>query len=32
MARLIVGSEGTFLTVVEAKVRLVKKPPPPRST
>src|SRR5712664_2297491 len=26
MARLIVGSEGTFLTVVEAKVRLVKKP------
>src|SRR5713226_5738859 len=27
MARLIVGSEGTFLTVVEAKMRLVKKPP-----
>jgi len=27
MARLIVGSEGTFLTVVEAKVRLVRKPP-----
>ncbi len=26
MARLIVGSEGTFLTVVEAKVRLVDKP------
>ena len=26
MARLIVGSEGTFLTVVEAKMRLVKKP------
>jgi len=26
MARLIVGSEGTFLTVVEAKVRLVRKP------
>jgi FAD/FMN-containing dehydrogenase/Fe-S oxidoreductase len=26
MARLIVGSEGTFLTVVEAKVRLVEKP------
>src|SRR5262249_6677239 len=27
MARLIVGSEGTFLTVVEAKVRLVRRPP-----
>src|SRR5713101_6872732 len=27
MARLIVGSEGTFLTVVAAKMRLVKKPP-----
>ncbi len=26
MARLIVGSEGTFLTVVEAKVRLVRRP------
>jgi Fe-S oxidoreductase/FAD/FMN-containing dehydrogenase len=26
MARLIVGSEGTFLTVVEAKVRLVPRP------
>ena len=26
MARLIVGSEGTFLTVVEAKVRLVDRP------
>src|SRR5215468_10276106 len=26
MARLIVGSEGTFLTVVEAKMRLVRKP------
>ena len=27
MARLIVGSEGTFLAVVEAKVRLVRRPP-----
>jgi FAD/FMN-containing dehydrogenase/Fe-S oxidoreductase len=27
MARLIVGSEGTFLTVIEAKVRLVRRPP-----
>jgi FAD/FMN-containing dehydrogenase/Fe-S oxidoreductase len=27
MARLIVGSEGTFLTVVEARVRLVRRPP-----
>jgi FAD/FMN-containing dehydrogenase/Fe-S oxidoreductase len=27
MARLIVGSEGTFLSVVEAKVRLVRRPP-----
>ncbi|HEV8437166.1 MAG TPA: FAD-linked oxidase C-terminal domain-containing protein [Methylomirabilota bacterium] len=26
MARLIVGSEGTFVTVVEAKVRLVRRP------
>jgi FAD/FMN-containing dehydrogenase/Fe-S oxidoreductase len=26
MARLIVGSEGTFLTVVEAKMRLVRRP------
>ncbi len=26
MARLIVGSEGTFLTVVEATVRLVRRP------
>jgi len=26
MARLIVGSEGTLLTVVEAKVRLVRRP------
>ena len=26
MARVIVGSEGTFLTVVEAKVRLVRRP------
>jgi len=26
MARLIVGSEGTFLTIVEAKVRLVRRP------
>jgi FAD/FMN-containing dehydrogenase/Fe-S oxidoreductase len=26
MARLIVGSEGTFLTVVEAQVRLVRRP------
>ncbi|HEX7784911.1 MAG TPA: FAD-binding oxidoreductase, partial [Methylomirabilota bacterium] len=26
MARLIVGSEGTFLTVVAAKMRLVRKP------
>src|SRR5262247_457942 len=26
MARLIVGSEGTFLTVIEAKVRLVRRP------
>jgi FAD/FMN-containing dehydrogenase len=26
MARLIVGSEGTFVTVVEAKMRLVEKP------
>jgi FAD/FMN-containing dehydrogenase/Fe-S oxidoreductase len=26
MARLIVGSEGTFLAVVEAKVRLVRRP------
>jgi Fe-S oxidoreductase/FAD/FMN-containing dehydrogenase len=27
MARLVVGSEGTLLTVVEAKVRLVRRPP-----
>jgi FAD/FMN-containing dehydrogenase/Fe-S oxidoreductase len=27
MARLIVGSEGTFLSVVEAKMRLVRRPP-----
>ena len=27
MARIIVGSEGTFLTVVEAKMRLVRRPP-----
>jgi Fe-S oxidoreductase/FAD/FMN-containing dehydrogenase len=26
MARLIVGSEGTFLTVVEAKMRLIRRP------
>jgi FAD/FMN-containing dehydrogenase len=26
LARLVVGSEGTFLTIVEAKVRLVRKP------
>ena len=26
MARLVVGSEGTLLTVVEAKVRLVRRP------
>src|SRR2546422_6235983 len=26
MARLIVGSEGTLLTLVEAKVRLVRRP------
>ena len=26
MARLIVGSEGTFLTVLEAKMRLVRRP------
>src|SRR5499427_6656556 len=26
MARLIVGSEGTFLTIVEAKMRLVRRP------
>jgi FAD/FMN-containing dehydrogenase/Fe-S oxidoreductase len=26
MARIIVGSEGTFLTVIEAKVRLVRRP------
>ncbi len=26
MARVIVGSEGTFLTMVEAKVRLVRRP------
>jgi FAD/FMN-containing dehydrogenase/Fe-S oxidoreductase len=27
MARLVVGSEGTLLTILEAKVRLVKRPP-----
>jgi FAD/FMN-containing dehydrogenase/Fe-S oxidoreductase len=27
MARLVVGSEGTLLTVVEAKMRLVRRPP-----
>jgi FAD/FMN-containing dehydrogenase/Fe-S oxidoreductase len=27
MARLVVGSEGTFVTVLEAKVRLVRRPP-----
>ncbi len=27
MARLVVGSEGTLLTVVEAKVRLARRPP-----
>ncbi|MBI4593045.1 MAG: FAD-binding protein, partial [Candidatus Rokubacteria bacterium] len=27
MARLIIGSEGTLLTVLEAKVRLVRRPP-----
>jgi FAD/FMN-containing dehydrogenase/Fe-S oxidoreductase len=26
LARLVVGSEGTFLTIVEAKVRLVRRP------
>src|SRR5262249_21742855 len=26
MARLVVGSEGTFLTIVEAKMRLVRRP------
>jgi FAD/FMN-containing dehydrogenase/Fe-S oxidoreductase len=27
MARLVVGSEGTLLTIVEAKVRLMRRPP-----
>ena len=27
MARLVVGSEGTLLTIVEAKMRLVRRPP-----
>jgi FAD/FMN-containing dehydrogenase len=32
MARLVVGSEGTLLSIVEAKMRLVPRPRPPPST